>query len=96
MVNRQSHRCTGTRIDPQTGVEAALGRLQQRTALLPGYGFRHETAGAAETDRTPTAATIARDNDRLGQSVAGVVGGAITLALALLVGFALKLWSGRR
>lgn len=91
-------RITGAREpeSPRTGVEAVLGRLQQRTALLPGYGFRHDSAETAETGRTPTATTIARDNDRLGQSVAGVVGGAITLALALLVGFALKLWSGRR
>jgi len=81
---------------PPAGVEAALGRLQQSVTLLPGYGFRHETAGATETGRAQTAASDAGASDRLGKSVAGVVGGAITLALALLVGFALKLWSGRR
>jgi cobalt/nickel transport system permease protein len=81
---------------PQTGVQGALGRLQQRAAMLPGYGFRPETAGAAETVRRTTATTNAWGNDRLGKSVAGMVGGAITLALALLVGFAVKLWSGRR
>ncbi len=81
---------------PQTGVQAALGRLQQEAAMLPGYAFRHETAGAAETGRSPPETSSAGASDRLGKSVSGVVGGSITLVLALLVGFALKLWSGRR
>ncbi len=81
---------------PLTGVEAALGRLQQRLALLPGYGFRHETTSAADKSQAPGAITNGGGSERLGKSLAGVVGGSITLALALLVGFALKLWSGRR
>jgi len=88
-------RVTGAREleSPQTGIEAALGRLQQRTAILPGYGFRHETARAAEKNEAPNGITNSWGSDRLGKSLAGVVGGSITLALALLVGFALKLRS---
>jgi cobalt/nickel transport system permease protein len=91
-------RVTGAREpdSPQTGLEAALGRLQQRTALLPGYGFRHETASVAGRNQAPSAITHGGGSDRLGKSLAGVVGGSITLALALLVGFALKLRSGWR
>ncbi len=81
---------------PQTGVEAALGRLQQKSALLPGYGFRDETARTAERSDAQGGSTNRAGSDRLGKSLAGVMGGAITLALALLVGFALKLRSGRR
>lgn len=80
----------------QTGVQAALGRLQQRTALLPGYGFRHETARAAQQGQAPGAIANGAGSDRLGKSLAGVIGGSITLALALLVGFALQRWAGRR
>ena len=91
-------RITGAREpeSPQTGVQAALGRLQQRMTLLPGYGFRRETAGAAEQNQAPSAITNGGGSDRLGKSLAGVVGGSITLALALLVGVALKRWSERR
>jgi cobalt/nickel transport system permease protein len=91
-------RITGAREleSAQTGVPAALGHLQQRTALLPGYGFRHETAGIAGPNRVPGRVADGGGSERLGKSLAGVVGGAITLALAWLVGFALKLWSGRR
>lgn len=79
----------------QSGVQAALGRLQQKSALLPGYGFRDETPGTAEGSDAQSGSTRA-GGDRAGKSLAGVVGGAITLALALLVGLALKLRPGRR
>ena len=91
-------RVTGAREpgSPQTGVQAALGRLQQRTAILPGYGFRHETVSVAGKNQAPSAIANGAGSDRLGKSLAGVVGGSITLALALLVGFALQRWAGRR
>jgi len=67
-------------------VHRTLGKVQQQTALLPDYGFRgHATKGSAH-----------RSDDRLGTSVAGVVGGLLTLAFAVLLAFALKARPGRR
>jgi cobalt/nickel transport system permease protein len=65
---------------------ATLNAVQQQAALLPNYGFRnHARTGP-----------VAKGSDRLGTSVAGIVGGLLTLAFALLLGFALKARPGRR
>jgi len=66
---------------PGTPVHEALGRLQQHVALLPDYNFRKpERAGDAGSEGA------SEGDDRLGTSLSGVVGGLITLALAVLVG----------
>lgn len=70
---------------PSSPVQASLGRVQQATTLLPDYNFRPESAG----DRV-------QDDPRLGTSLAGIVGGLLTLALAGLLGLALKARAGRR
>jgi len=67
---------------PETAAHASFERLQQATALLPDYGFRGAPAQA--------------EPRRLGTSVAGMVGGLLTLVLALLLGWALKARPGRR
>jgi len=67
---------------PDTAVHAALGRIQQQIALLPDYNFRKpaEEGGQARGDG-------AADNEtRLGTSVAGIVGGLITLVVAVVIG----------
>jgi len=58
------------------GVHDALAGIQEKLAFLPDYNFRKEA------DKT--------DNSRLGTSLAGVVGGLLTLGVALLVGVALR------
>ncbi len=91
-------RVTGS-IEPetsQTGVQAALGRLQQRTAILPGYGVGDGSITGAQKVQDPGVIPQGDSSERLGKSLAGVIGGSISLVLALLVGFALRLWSGRR
>ena len=67
---------------PGTPAHASLDRVQQATALLPDYQFRNAPAGA--------------DQKRLGTSVAGIVGGFLTLVLAVLLGWALKARPSRR
>jgi cobalt/nickel transport system permease protein len=67
---------------PGTPAHASLDRVQQATALLPDYQFRNAPAEA--------------DQKRLGTSVAGIVGGFLTLAFALLFGWALKARPSRR
>jgi cobalt/nickel transport system permease protein len=86
----------GERGSPRSTVHAALGRVQQETALLPHYGFRHERDGAGQARAAGGTADDTGDDRRIGTSVAGVTGGAMTLVFALLVGLALKMRSGRR
>jgi cobalt/nickel transport system permease protein len=79
-----------------TTVHARLDRLQQEIALLPHYGFRSEGATAVQSRTMSATGRESTADERLGASVAGLVGGALTLVLALLVGFALKARAGRR
>jgi cobalt/nickel transport system permease protein len=79
-----------------TTVHARLDRLQQEIALLPHYGFRSEGAAAVESRTMSATGRESTGDERLGASVAGLVGAALTLVLALLVGFALKARAGRR
>jgi cobalt/nickel transport system permease protein len=62
--------------------------LQQRLAWLPGYEL-----AAGHDDATPAgrpAAPGAWPAVKPGTSLAGVVGGAVTLALVMAVGFTLR------
>jgi cobalt/nickel transport system permease protein len=61
---------------PVTATHATLSALQQTTALLPDYDF------AREAD-APSGA-------RLGTSVAGLVGGTLTLVVALVLGWVIR------
>lgn len=63
----------------------SLARIQQATAVLPDYGF----AGESEAASRP-------DDQRLGTSLAGLVGGCLTLGVACAVGIALRFRPGRR
>ena len=70
-----------------------LAAVQERTAMLPGYGFPASQAipaAPANTRPAPWPAVSA------GTSVAGIVGGLMTLALAGLIGFVLKARSMQR
>jgi cobalt/nickel transport system permease protein len=71
---------TGSEELPETGhgVHRRLAGLQEQLAVLPGYAF--PAAG-----REGAAA-----GGRAGTSVSGIVGGAVTLVLCLLVGIALR------
>lgn len=70
-------------------VHRALAAVQQRTALLPGYAFA-PPAEVADAQATPRQDAGGDRYAALGSSVAGVVGGLIALALALLIGVVLR------
>ena len=78
-------------LESTEGIHEALGKVQEGTAFLPDYGFKvaEPASGAAEEAASTWPAVSG------GTSLAGVVGSAITLALAGLIGFALY-WSKRR
>jgi cobalt/nickel transport system permease protein len=67
---------------PKKGIYHSLARLQERTAVLPDYGFKPERTGAKEGGSWPAV--------EAGTTVSGLVGGALTLVLAVFIGIALK------
>lgn len=74
--------------EPAHAVHRLLAAIQERLAVLPEYAFR---TGAGSHD-----ATIQAGADvRLGSSLAGVVGGLLTLVLCVLIGVALRRRPGK-
>lgn len=72
------------------GLRGQMAQVQERTAFLPDYGFK-QADSAAEPTATETETWPAVS---AGTSVSGIVGGLITLAVAGLIGYALR--KGRR
>ncbi len=75
---------TGSGELPETGQseQGQLAAIQEKTALFPGYGL---PAGGDVVD-----APSSPGRERLGKSLAGVVGGTIILGLCILTGIFLK------
>lgn len=73
---------------PEAGIHESLAKVQEKTAFLPDYGFKAPEAEAPAGEAPEQAE--AWPAVKAGTSVAGLVGGLITLVLAGLVGFALK------
>jgi len=72
----------------ESGIHTGLAAVQEKTALLPDYGFKAPKSEAtAEEEPWPAVSA--------GTSLSGIAGGAMTLALACLIGLALK-FSSRR
>jgi cobalt/nickel transport system permease protein len=73
---------------PGQGLHAALAALQDRIAFLPDYSFRKSGETGKEISRNidnrPTGTA-----DPLAKSISGLVGGVVTLGLALLIGMVL-------
>jgi cobalt/nickel transport system permease protein len=74
----------------ETNADTTLGRLQQRVAVLPNYGFRPESAVAGAAHEAGTSAVGGSGGTRLGTSVAGLTGDAMAMTFALLIGLALR------
>ena len=89
---------------PEQGLHAASAALQEKLAFLPDYSFRRPAAARKQPPETSTAQAHqaaqpeqASDRNRAeglkdsaGTSLAGFVGGMLTLGLAFLIGCALK------
>jgi cobalt/nickel transport system permease protein len=65
-------------------VHASLADIQGKTAFLPDYGFKKSESDEAETGDPAWPAVDP------GTSVSGLIGGALTLVLAALIGIVLK------
>lgn len=80
---------------PAGGIHQTLAGVQAKTAFLPDYGFKTAEAEHAPTEQAGSAPE-SWPAVSAGTSVSGIVGGLITLALAGVVGFALKARSVQR
>lgn len=71
------------------GLHEKLAAVQSKTAILPDYGFKisqKEQVSPVHTGTTPKSWPAVN----VGTSVSGIVGGVLTFALVVLIGFALK------
>ncbi|MGV8074441.1 MAG: energy-coupling factor ABC transporter permease [Syntrophobacteraceae bacterium] len=82
---------------PEKGLHSLLGAIQEKTAFLPDYGFKKdEKKEPAEMDTAKAAAESDAGKEEewpavsAGTSVSGLVGGALTMVLAGLIGFGLR------
>ena len=80
---------------PEAGVHKSLAGIQAKTALLPDYGFKPSEGEETRAEGEAPAAE-AWPAVNAGTSVSGVVGGMMTLALACIIGIALRLRSAPR
>jgi len=69
---------------PEQGIHASLADIQEKTAVLPNYAFK---PAPPESEADEQSAWPAVDP---GTSVSGLVGSALTLCVALLLGLVLK------
>jgi cobalt/nickel transport system permease protein len=69
---------------PEHGVHAHLKGLQEKIAFLPDYSFR-KSAAIKINDSSGE-----EPKSSIGTTVSGLVGGAMTLGIAFLIGVALK------
>jgi cobalt/nickel transport system permease protein len=69
---------------PAKNIHSTLADVQEKTALLPDYGLK------SKKSKQPGQAPRSEPAVDTGKTVSGLVGGALTLLLAGLLGFALK------
>ncbi len=75
------------KLEGKDSIHSLFASIQEKIAFLPDYSFKG-TAAAAE---------VGQENQsvRLGTSVSGIVGAVFVLAIAFLMGFALKRFSAK-
>jgi len=79
-------------LEPPAGIHQKLARVQEGTAFLPDYGFKTPETAAEEGSK----AGLSWPAVSGGTTVSGLVGAALTLALAGLIGLGLRCARRRR
>lgn len=78
-------RTAGTaELEADSGIHQRLTVLQEKTAFLPDYGFR-------TSEEVDGEGASAWSSSNVGTSVSGLLGGAMTLLFAALIGWAIRL-----
>jgi len=73
------------------GVPEALKRVQERTAFLPGYGFKPPGNEPRSKEDAPFRPTV-----DAGTSVSGLIGGLLVLLVAFAVGWVIRAFRRNR
>ncbi|MEQ8236609.1 MAG: energy-coupling factor ABC transporter permease [Syntrophomonadaceae bacterium] len=79
-----------TELDTPDGIHQILADLQSKTAFMPDYGFKAPAGDSAEEALSEEAEGTWPAVDA-GTSVAGLVGGSLTLVLAAFIGYVVSL-----
>ena len=82
-------------LEASDGIHRTLSNIQSKTAFLPDYGFKTSDSGEEQATAT-TETEEAWPAVSAGTSVAGLVGGALTLALAAFTGIAISMIKRRK
>ena len=92
-LDRSIERITGKGELPgqEHGIPAALKGVQEKTAFLPGYGFK-PVAGEPKEKKSETPAW---PNVDAGTSLSGLIGGVLVLAVAFGIGWAIRALQGK-
>ena len=77
--------------EQEHGVPAALKSVQEKTAFLPGYGFKPPEETPKGKDEAPAWPAV-----DAGSSVSGLIGGVLVLAMAFGIGWAVRAFRGKR
>jgi cobalt/nickel transport system permease protein len=76
--------------EQEHGIPAALKSVQEKTAFLPGYGFKPPTNEPKEKkNETPAWPSV-----DAGTSLSGLIGGVLVLAVAFGIGWAIRAFRG--
>jgi cobalt/nickel transport system permease protein len=73
------------------GVPAALKSVQEKTAFLPGYGFKPPANGPGSREDAPSWPAV-----DAGTSISGLIGGVLVLVAALAIGWVLRAFRRKR
>ncbi|ABN53024.1 MAG TPA: cobalamin biosynthesis protein CbiM [Hungateiclostridium thermocellum] len=77
-------------LEVQGEIYETLSQIQQKTAFLPDYDFKARYSESREASDNEDAGK-AWPNANLGTSVSGIVGGVLTLAFTVFIGFAINI-----
>jgi cobalt/nickel transport system permease protein len=77
--------------EQEHGIPAALKRVQEKTAILPEYGFKPPANEPKAKEAAPS-----WPNVDAGTTASGLIGGVMVLAMALGIGWAIRAFRGKR
>ncbi|AHF10978.1 MULTISPECIES: energy-coupling factor ABC transporter permease [Dehalobacter] len=78
-----------TELAESGGIYGILADIQSKTAFLPDYSFKNDSS-VSEEQVSETSAEVAWPAVDAGTTVSGLVGGAMTLVLAVMIGFFIR------